>query len=81
MLQLIKYHPLFAYSVGDRFKVNAEDENLLIEGGYAVRVSEELTEEELEAQIKAEEEAKRVAAEEAAKKAATEANTKDPGKK
>jgi hypothetical protein len=37
-LKLIKYHPLFAYSVGDVFEVNDSDTNKLLEGKYAVPV-------------------------------------------
>jgi hypothetical protein len=39
-LQLVKYHPLFAYSVGDKFEVNDADTKLLLDGKYAVPASE-----------------------------------------
>lgn len=37
-LQLIKYHPLFAYSVGDKFQVSEGNTKILLDGGYAVPV-------------------------------------------
>lgn len=40
LLQLIKYHPLFAYSKGDQFEVNDEDTKTLLEGKYAVPVGD-----------------------------------------
>jgi hypothetical protein len=39
-LHLIKYHPQFAYSVGDQFEVNDADTKTLLDGGYAVPASE-----------------------------------------
>lgn len=50
MLKLIKYHPLFAYCVGDVFKVNEADTKILTEEGYAVPATED---EASEAQAKA----------------------------
>jgi hypothetical protein len=38
-LKLVKYHPLFAYSVGDEFEVLPHDEKTLLDGKYAVPVS------------------------------------------
>lgn len=34
-LRLVKYHPQFAYSVGDEFKVNDADTKTLLDGKYA----------------------------------------------
>jgi hypothetical protein len=39
LLRLIKYHPLFAYSVGDEFEVNEKDTQTLLDGEYAVPAS------------------------------------------
>lgn len=41
MLKLIKYHPLFAYSVGDVFEVNERDTKTLLDGKYAVEATED----------------------------------------
>ena len=41
MLKLIKYHPLFAYSVGDVFQVNEADTEYLKKEGYAEDATEE----------------------------------------
>ena len=35
-LRLIKYNPLFAYSVGDQFEVNEADTKTLLDGNFAV---------------------------------------------
>lgn len=35
LLRLIKYHPLFAYSVGDEFEVSEKDTQTLLDGKYA----------------------------------------------
>lgn len=40
-LKLVKYHPKFAYSVGDVFEVPPVKEAILLDGGYAVPVEEE----------------------------------------
>jgi hypothetical protein len=40
-LKLVKYHPLFAYSVGDEFQVNEKDTQHLLDGGYAVPVGKQ----------------------------------------
>lgn len=40
-LKLIKYHPLFAYSVGDVFEVNEKDTKHLLDGKYAVPASDD----------------------------------------
>lgn len=37
-LKLVKYHPLYAYSVGDQFEVNEEHTKVLLEGKYATPV-------------------------------------------
>jgi hypothetical protein len=34
-IKLIKYHPQFAYSVGDVFEVNDRDTEILLSGNYA----------------------------------------------
>lgn len=39
-IKLVKYHPAYAYSVGDEFEVNEAHTNLLLDGGYAVKVKE-----------------------------------------
>lgn len=39
-IKLIKYHPKFAYSVGDVFEVPPIKEAILLDGGYAVPVEE-----------------------------------------
>jgi hypothetical protein len=44
MLKLIKYHPRYAYSVGDEFEVNEKDTKELLDGGYAVPVGGEIIE-------------------------------------
>jgi hypothetical protein len=41
MLKLIKYHPLFSYSVGDEFEVSDADKKFLLEGGFAVPAGSE----------------------------------------
>lgn len=41
MLKLVKYHPLFAYSVGDVFEVNEKDTETLIKGGFAIEATED----------------------------------------
>jgi hypothetical protein len=51
MLKLVKYHPLFAYSVGDEFEVGESDTKILIEGGYAVEISKK-TQKETETEKK-----------------------------
>jgi hypothetical protein len=35
LIRLIKYHPLYAYSVGDEFEVNEEHTQILLDGKYA----------------------------------------------
>lgn len=40
-IKLVKYHPEFAYSVGDEFQVSESHTKLLLDGGYAVKVKAE----------------------------------------
>lgn len=42
VLKLVKYHPQFAYSVGDEFTVNEKDTKILLEGGYAMPVGQKV---------------------------------------
>jgi hypothetical protein len=51
MLKLVKYHPLFAYSVGDIFEVSEADAKILLDGKYAVEATED---DVLEAEINSE---------------------------
>lgn len=57
-IKLVKYHPLFAYSVGDVFEVNKKDTEYLLGSAYAVEASKndaEKAEEEEFARLEAEE--------------------------
>jgi hypothetical protein len=47
-LKLVKYHPLFAYSVGDVFEVNEADTKHLLDGKYAEPLGEAAKEEKKE---------------------------------
>lgn len=81
MLKLVKYHPLFAYSVGDTFEVNETDTKTLLDGKYAIRLSQEQAEEKQLEQMIAEEEAEK-ATDKGAESALNEAKTKTkPSKK
>jgi hypothetical protein len=79
MLKLVKYHPLFAYSVGDVFEVNEKDTKTLLEGGYATRISKGQAEEEQLEQMIAEEAEK--ATDKGAGAALSEAKEKSKPKK
>jgi hypothetical protein len=39
MLKLVKYHPQFAYSVGDVFEVSESDSKYLLENEFAVETA------------------------------------------
>jgi hypothetical protein len=37
-VKFLKYHPLFAYSVGDECKLLVKDADMLIKGGFAISI-------------------------------------------